>query len=346
MKVCFIFRKQADTPSIERVFDTLGRELTSRGIEVVTSTLPFGNRALGILLNLLFYRTPNADLLHITGQVHYIALRLPASKTLLTVHDVGILRNRKGFRMKAIKKVFFDWPFRKLRLITAISEATRLELIEKIGCAPERLIVVEDPITVSTRGYRPFNGKTLRILQVGTAANKNLKRLLAAVKDLPCHLTIVGKLDPEVREELCASNISFENVEAAHNDEMNDIYGRADLLTFCSIFEGFGLPIIEAQANGIPVLTSNIPPMTEVAGNGAVFVDPFNIEDIRAGIRSVIEDPALRDRVVAAGYENVQRFAPDKVANKYLAVYDMLLSGPSNSSKTLGVEGPTLKETL
>jgi glycosyltransferase involved in cell wall biosynthesis len=326
MKVCFIFRKHADTPSIERVFAAVGKEFEKRGIEVVVSRLPFGNGAIGALLNLIFYRPPDADLLHITGHVHYISLKLPVRRTVLTVHDAGILRRRSGIRLIAIKKLYFEWPFKRLKLITTISEATRLELIEKTDCPPEKLIVIADLIVADIIGRKSFNSKQPNILFVGTAPHKNLDRSISAVRGLSCRLIIIGKLGRITREIMVRENIAFENIESASDSEMAEAYGNADLLSFCSTFEGFGMPIIEAQAVGLPVVTSNIPPMSEVAGDGAMFVDPFDVASIRAGIRAVIDDAMSRERIIAAGYKNVQRFAPDRIANDYLDAYNKVLS--------------------
>jgi glycosyltransferase involved in cell wall biosynthesis len=102
---------------------------------------------------------------------------------------------------------------------------------------------------------------------------------------------------------------------------MVDAYERADLVIFVSLAEGFGMPIIEAQAVGRPVIVSNLSPMKEVAGEGALAVDPFDIEAIRSAIRTVIEDGQLRHRMIAAGLENVKRFNAEVVAGQYAQLY-------------------------
>jgi glycosyltransferase involved in cell wall biosynthesis len=331
MNVCFIFRKYADTPSIERVYATIGRELISRGIDVTVSKLPYGNGFLGILLNLLFYRPPQADILHITGHIHYIAFRLPRDRTLLTIHDAGILRVRRGLRRVFIKKLFFDWPLQRSGLITAASQATRLELIEKTGCDPDKTIVIGHPVIGDTKSRKAFKSRRPTILQIGTAPHKNLTRLIEAINGLPCRLVVVGKLPLTSQVTLKDNDIDFKNVEAVTDEEMNEIYCETDILAFCSTFEGFGLPIVEAQAAGIPVVTSNIPPMSDVAGDGAELVDPFDAQSIRVGLRCVIENIGRRERNVEAGIENARRFAPAKIADMYIKLYEKLLSGESFS---------------
>jgi glycosyltransferase involved in cell wall biosynthesis len=98
-------------------------------------------------------------------------------------------------------------------------------------------------------------------------------------------------------------------------------YRNADIVSFCSLAEGFGLPIIEAQALGVPVITSNISPMKEVAGEGALLVDPNNPDCIAAGIAEIINNEALRMKIVGTGSENVRRFSPEHVAGQYWKLY-------------------------
>ena len=108
-------------------------------------------------------------------------------------------------------------------------------------------------------------------------------------------------------------------------DEMVKEYINCDLCTFVSTYEGFGLPIVEAQATGRPVVTSNILSMPEVAGEAACLVDPFNVSSIRAGILKVINDSVYRDWLVQCGFENVKRFRPETIAKQYINVYRELL---------------------
>ena len=100
----------------------------------------------------------------------------------------------------------------------------------------------------------------------------------------------------------------------------------ADILAFVSTYEGFGLPIIEAQAIGRVVITSNLASMPEVAGKGALFVNPFSVEEIREGIVSLIENEHDRATLIKRGLENVKRFDKEKIANQYQEIYDEFLS--------------------
>jgi glycosyltransferase involved in cell wall biosynthesis len=112
-------------------------------------------------------------------------------------------------------------------------------------------------------------------------------------------------------------------------DRVVELYRTSDVLLFPSTKEGFGVPIAEAQATGLPVVTSDLSPMREVAGEGAVLVDPLDVGSIRDGVHRVLEDLTYRRHLVEAGRRNVLRFAADSVAAAYAAVYDEVLAATS-----------------
>lgn len=93
------------------------------------------------------------------------------------------------------------------------------------------------------------------------------------------------------------------------------------MLCFVSLYEGFGMPIIEAQATGRPVVTSNLGAMAEVAGRGAHLVDPEESGSIRQGVVKILEDGAYREQLVEKGLKNVKRFRAETVAGQYMALY-------------------------
>jgi glycosyltransferase involved in cell wall biosynthesis len=159
------------------------------------------------------------------------------------------------------------------------------------------------------------------VLQVGTGAHKNLTGAIQALTGLRCHLKIIGQLSSEQRGILKRQRIDFSNIENATDAEVVRAYQECDLLLFASTYEGFGLPIVEANATGRPVVTSNLLSMPEVAGGAACLVDPFDVASIRAGVVRVIGDPVYRQSLVVAGLENVKRFEPRRIAAQYAAMY-------------------------
>jgi glycosyltransferase involved in cell wall biosynthesis len=106
----------------------------------------------------------------------------------------------------------------------------------------------------------------------------------------------------------------------------------SDILFFASTFEGFGMPILEAQAIGRVVVTSNILSMPEVGGNAALYVDPYSIEQIRDAICILKNDKILRNSLIDKGFENIKRFNPDTIAFQYEALYQEIIASNNNRS--------------
>ena len=108
------------------------------------------------------------------------------------------------------------------------------------------------------------------------------------------------------------------------DEELVEAYRRCDMVVFASLYEGFGLPILEAQAMGRPVITSNFGAMREAAGDGALLVDPYSVEEIRAAILRLKNEPGLREELVRKGRENAERFRGAAVAERYAEIYRRL----------------------
>lgn len=322
-KILYIERKLSESVSIEKVFRQIAASLSKIKFQTEFEQVPFDNDTISTFKNLLFYRKSKADIYHITGHVHYVGLILPKERTVLTIHDLRILYMRKGFRRYILKKLLFDLPIAKLKYITAISEETKREIVYHTKCSPEKIRVIQNPLPIrpiSEKG-ESFNTKCPRILQIGTTSNKNLDNLIKALENIECELVIIGRLDSEIRKLLAEKQINFENKINLDDDEIRNEYDKADIVTFCSTYEGFGMPIIEAQAMRTPVVTSNLSPMKEVAGEAAVLVDPYNVSSIEDGILQIIKDEKLRDDLIEKGINNIKRFEPSFIAELYENLY-------------------------
>lgn len=271
---------------------------------------------------ILDVRRLRADLFHITGDVHFLALGLPGRRTILTIHDLGFLRDYSGWKRRLLQWLWLDWPVRRCRYITAVSEATRADILRRTQCPPDKVLVIPTLIGGHFRRVdKPFQTEKPLILHVGLAPNKNLEGHARALKDIPCILLVIGKLEDSHRQVLESCGIDYRHACNLSDEAMAAAYAEADMLLFASTLEGFGMPILEAQTVGRPVVTSHCSSMPEVAGSGACLVDPFNPDSIRAGILRVLSDEGYRQALVEAGFENIRRFDPALVARQYESLY-------------------------
>jgi glycosyltransferase involved in cell wall biosynthesis len=327
MQIVYFLRQPAPgNHSIERVFETVRGALPECWAPKVVHCPTPAHSRWWLVTGIAAAWAERGQVNHIVGDVHYAALGLPGSRCILTVHDLNHLDQLQGIRRALYRLVYFSVPLWHCAVITAISEATRDRLVEEFPLTAGRVVVVPDPIP---RGYEfqsgVFNSDYPRILQVGTAPHKNVGRLVHAIAGLPCKLHIIGKLSDELRGHLNANRIDFENSVNIRDEEMLEAYVRSDLVVFASLAEGFGMPIIEANAVGRPVVTSSIEPMASVAGAAACLVDPLDTTSIRSGIVRVIQDLGYRERLVRLGLENAKRFSAETIAQSYLALYQELM---------------------
>jgi glycosyltransferase involved in cell wall biosynthesis len=292
--------------------------------------VPFGPKFPDTIRNLFFFKKTRADVYHITGHINYIALRLPPESTVLTIHDLRYLSVGGRLRRYVLKKLYLDLPVSRLQYITAVSAATKDEIVSNTNCDPKKIRVIENPLRDGFAGTsNEFNKQCPVLLQVGTMPNKNIERLAAALRGVNCKLRIVGRLSESQSKALAENGVEFECVHDLSDKEMAREYKNADVVVFCSTYEGFGLPIIEGHAAARPVVTSNLSPLTETAGEAACLVDPFDSGSIRNGIERVINDDEFRNGLISAGLKNVERFRPERIAQLYEDLYREILESTS-----------------
>lgn len=262
------------------------------------------------------------DVNHITGDVHYLSFFLRRNRTILTILDCVLLERSTGIKFWLIWFLWYWLPIRRCALILVISRATREQVLGYVNCDPGKVKVIHCNVSDDFKCTpKVFNAEFPRILHMGTSSNKNLERHIAALSGIFCTLVIVGELSQKEVLGLKDSGLSYENPKNLTSQQVIEEYINCDLLLFASTYEGFGMPIIEAQAVGRPVVTSNLWSMPEVAGDAAILVDPYDIESIKAGINMIIDSTEFREDLVRKGHENCKRFSAKEIGLQYTQTY-------------------------
>jgi glycosyltransferase involved in cell wall biosynthesis len=135
----------------------------------------------------------------------------------------------------------------------------------------------------------------------------------------------VGKISDATKHLLQENNIQAECIERRLTDqEILEQYQQCDILSLVSTLEGFGMPIVEANAVGRVVITSNTTSMPEIATDAAVLVNPFDVVNIREGFLKIIQNPSLREELINNGLKNHLRFQPKQLAEQYTQIYQKI----------------------
>lgn len=262
------------------------------------------------------------DVNHVTGDTHYLTYFLDRHRTVLTVADLVSLERLRGTKRWLLWLLWYWLPVKRSCMVVTISECTRAALLKSVRCNPAKVRVIHCPVSSE---FQPqplhWNAARPRVLQIGTTQNKNIERVAEALSGIPCCLIVVGPMTPAQVTVLERYGIEYENPVGLSRAALVEQYTKADMLLFASTYEGFGLPIVEANAVGRPVVTSKISSMPEVAGTAAFLVDPYRVEDIRAGVLKVFGDAEYREQLIEAGFENAKRFRAETVAAQYAALY-------------------------
>jgi glycosyltransferase involved in cell wall biosynthesis len=311
--------------SVERLFEDIRSALPADiAVEVRVNRYP-SKGFWGRCYDLLRAARCQGDINHVTGDVHYLTYLLDRKRTVLTIHDCVTLERLRGFK-RGVFWFFWYWlPEKRCEAITVISESTKQELLKHLHCDPDKITVIHNNVSDEFAAQeKKFNHHCPRILQVGTTQNKNLPRVAEALHGLPCRLVIIGPLSQEQVNALERYGIDYENHVGLSREALLAQYRQADLVMFASLYEGFGLPIVEANAVGRPVITSRLYSMPEVGGDAACYVDPYEVTTIRTAVEKIIHDADYRQQLIENGYRNVERFRLSAVAAQYAALYRRL----------------------
>lgn len=308
--------------SIERLFQTIRSELPEDIECDLEYCQPLKKGALGFLLHALRLRSLRTNVYHITGDSHYYALLLPSKKTLLTIHDCRYLDTLNGVHRKIYELLWYRLPIFFVGRITTVSSETSRLLKARYPASKGKIFVVPNCPPADLK-YQPrkHTPRIFSILHFGTLPHKNLERAIVAIRGLPCRLSIIGQTTVGQQVLLKEHHIDYSVYFSVSDNKIADLISDSDIISFPSLSEGFGMPIIEAQTVGRPVVTSRFPPMSEIAGEGACLVDPLDTNSIRDAFVRLMENADYRETVILNGLENSKNFTPQVVASQYAAIY-------------------------
>lgn len=244
--------------------------------------------------------------------------------SVVIVHD---LTHRRFYG--AAKRAYYDFVYRPLykrcSAIICVSEFTRQEFLDWSGMPEEKVHLVYNGCEAcfTTSGERHTPGYPYIFYGGNHRSYKNLDRLIRAYasSSLPSRgikLVLTGNRNEELATLADRLSVQEHLVFTGRlpSDEIPSFYRGALAVAYVSLFEGFGLPIIEAFACGVPVLTSSVTAMPEVAGGGALLVDPESVEEIRQGLDRITSDETLREKLIEGGRKRLADFDWNNSAEK------------------------------
>jgi glycosyltransferase involved in cell wall biosynthesis len=261
---------------------------------------------------------------------------LSVRRQVVTVHDVAFCDVPHCYPGRAA--AWYRWLIPRLvrrahRVIT-VSRFSKERILAHCHCRPDDVVVIHGAVD---QRFHEVTAETISqvrerrslperyVVAVGTLEpRKNLPRIVAAWRRIgPLHpdvrLVLVGMTPDHCTAEmdrLVGDDPSIQRAGYVPDEDLPAVYGGAELAVYASIYEGFGLPVLEAMASGTPVVCSNNTSLPEVAGDAAILVDPFSVDDVAAGIDRGLSQPALREELREAGKRRARAFNWDRVARE------------------------------
>lgn len=315
-------------------------------IRLVETPIPFMGVGQQLRLPLLIRRFPQATVYHYP---HFDMPLFAHPRSVMTIYDMNHVSLTRYFEsLRTLKRLYsFGATFlglKRAKHIITISESSKRQLLTYFPWMdPQQVTVtyfgVNDAFrTVPTpdqtaRFRQQFNLAADRfILYVGThRPHKNVHRLLEAYgrlrreRRIPQKLLLVGSLNGNGSVPSTIRRLGLERqvrlLGYVADEQLPLAYRTADVFVYCSLSEGFGMPLLEAMASEVPIVTSNLGAMAEIAGDGATLVDPYSVESIAEGLGQVLSSESLRRQLVVRGRARVARFRWEEAVDKTLEVY-------------------------
>lgn len=332
MEISFFIRSKQKGISIRKHFTPLIEEI-GKTESVKTHYMPEAHFSIkGIVKNLIytFKHRNKKGINHITGDCNYIIFALYGCKTVLTIHDLGFY-NPNAHGLNKIKNgllYYFQiyWPIKIADKVIAITEKTKEEILKTVPY--NRNIDIARHISVDAFPYTPkeINKEEVIIFQSGTGPQKNLETTIKAVASLHLKMVIIRRMTEKQIELAKDVGLNYENLFDLTDEEMTYEYQRSDIVCMPSLYEGFGAMVIEAQATGRPVITTNIEPMKSVSGGAAYFLkDPKDENELKNAINKIINEDNFRNNLISDGLKNAEKYMLKNCALDHISIYQSLV---------------------
>lgn len=275
------------------------------------------------------------DVLHLPSpQFPYV--KKPKVPVVVTVHDIipVFMHEAHNWRRPVFFKHILPGYLKKADAIIAVSEATKRDVLMHYDLPEEKVHVVYNALPPGE--YKPLRKKKNYLLFMGTLEpRKNVERIIEAFKmvkerGFPHKLVIAGGkgwkyrgIFDKVKQLGLENDVEFRGYVSGK--EKRELFRSASLLVWPSLYEGFGVPVLEAMAYGVPVVTSTASSLPEVAGDAAVLVNPYKSADIANGIIGVLSSKKVKNTLIRKGVKRAKQFSLNSMVKKTLAVYEGVL---------------------
>lgn len=250
---------------------------------------------------------------------------LLSSKFIFTIHDLNHIDVE--YNSSALKRLYYETVIklgisRAFRVVT-VTEFSKSRIVQWSGCDPDKIVVVGNGVSevFLLNTYGVINKRPYFFTVSNRKGHKNENRLIVAFKDSGLadkfDLVLTGSASDELNDLLddldLTESVRFTGRLTEH--ELAQWYRGAFAFVFVSLYEGFGLPVVEAMASRVPVIASNVASLPEVGGEAALYVDPYDVGDIANAMNLMVSDDKLREALVDKGIERAGLFSWDKTAN-------------------------------
>jgi len=233
------------------------------------------------------------------------------AKKITTIHDLAVLRYPETFPPKTVSvhQRRLKWVKKEIDMVIAVSQSTKKDIIELLNIPEKKIKVIYEGVG---EDFKPQSSAKIEkvkkkyqikgdfLLAFAGPDRKNLDRIKKACQGF--NLFVIG--EPYISQE-----------------DLPSLYSGALCLVYTSLYEGFGLPVLEAMKCGCPVITSNISSLPEVAGQAALLVDPLDVKEISRGINEIVNHKEKRKELIKKGFAQVKKFSWEKAARETLKVY-------------------------